>query len=193
MDCANVPASSRTLSRTRASQTPSVVAVDGPGRHDHDACVTTLLGRARQSFVDKGLKLTALRLRVLEEIAASHDAMGAYDVIERLACKSGARLAPISVYRAIDALQSAGLVHRLESRNAFFACHLPHTGAQDHIALVCEGCSSVVEVPAGRVYGLIETAAASSGFKLRAMVAEGVGMCRKCQTSMCATAGEARA
>ena len=103
-------------------------------RHDHGVCVETLLDRARQTFGDKGLKLTTLRLNVLAEIAASHDAMGAYDVIARLAAKTGAKLAPISVYRAIDALLEAGLVHRLESKNAYFACHAPHTGTQRHIA-----------------------------------------------------------
>ena len=45
--------------------------------------------------------------------------------------RKGTRLAPISVYRALDALLEAGVVHRLESKNAYFACsrlHQPRTG-----------------------------------------------------------------
>lgn len=161
--------------------------------HDHGACVATLLDRARQSFGIKGLKLTALRLQVLEEIAASHDAMGAYDVLERLARRTGAKLAPISVYRAIDALLEAGLVHRLESKNAFFACHAPHTGQQRHIALVCETCSRVVEVAAGKVYDLIDAAGYGKGFQLRSVVAEGVGQCAICRNAAASPSGQAGA
>jgi hypothetical protein len=54
---------------------------------------------------------------VFGEIAASHKAIGAYEVLDKLAAR-GERLAPISVYRAIDALLAAGIVHRFESRNA---------------------------------------------------------------------------
>ena len=58
---------------------------------------------------------------MFEEIAATHASIGAYDILAKLAEK-GTRLAPISVYRAIDALLEAGVIHRLESKNAFFAC-----------------------------------------------------------------------
>ena len=152
-----------------------------PAAHDHGACVETLLDRARQSFGEQGLKLTTLRLRVLEEIASSHDAVGAYDVLERLARKTGERLAPISVYRAIDALQQAGLVHRLESRNAFFACHAPHMDRQRHMALVCETCAKVLEVPVATLFEMIDSASSGTGFRLNSVVAEGFGVCAACQ------------
>jgi Fur family transcriptional regulator, zinc uptake regulator len=148
--------------------------------HDHGACVETLLGRAHRSFEEQGLKLTTLRLQVLKEIAASHDAVGAYDVIDRVAKKSGDKLAPISVYRAIDALQQAGLVHRLESRNAYFACHAQHLKSQRHMALVCDICSKITEVPAGNLYDSIEAASSARGFQLKSAVAEGFGICARC-------------
>ena len=72
------------------------------------------------------MRLTDLRRRVLAEISGSHRAVGAYDVQQSLAAK-GIRLAPISIYRALDALVAAGIVHRLESRNAYFACRAPTT------------------------------------------------------------------
>ena len=162
----------------RAVATPS----HGSG-HDHGRCVATLLDRARLAFDEHGLRLTTLRLRVLEEIAASHDAMGAYDVLDRLACRTGGRVAPISVYRAIDALLQAGLVHRLESRNAYFACHAPHINRQRHVALVCETCARVIEVPAAALYDGIDAASAASGFKLKSAVAEGFGLCASCHNA----------
>lgn len=160
--------------------------------HDHGVCVKTLIERAREAFGEKGLKLTALRVRVLEEIAASHDAMGAYDVIDRLAQKTGDRIAPISVYRAIDALQQAGLVHRLESRNAFFACHAPHLNRQRHMALVCEICAEVVEVPAVALYETIDVASRMKAFMLKSAIVEGFGVCAACQALLPAAQAEGR-
>ena len=86
--------------------------------HDHGHCLAEAMDRARKAFEDKGLKLTGLRRSVFGEIAASHKAIGAYEVLAELAAR-GERLAPISVYRAIDALVAVGIVHRFESRNAF--------------------------------------------------------------------------
>ena len=101
------------------------------------------------------MKLTPLRRQVFEEIAASHDAVGAYDVLDRLMRKTGERMAPVSVYRAIDALAGSGVVHRLESRNAFFACHTPH-GGRRHIAFVCDACGTVAEVDGTPCLGAVD-------------------------------------
>ena len=69
----------------------------------------------------------------------------------RVLAEKGTRLAPISVYRAIDALLEAGVIHRLESKNAFFACRrLDHTAGRRPIFLACEKCNAVQEVDCGR-------------------------------------------
>ena len=148
--------------------------------HDHDRCLAEAMERARAAFSDKGLKLTPLRQSVFQEIAASHKAIGAYDVLDRLAAK-GERLAPISVYRAIDALVAAGIVHRFESRNAFFACHAGHE--QRQLVLACERCGSVAEVDGAQVLAAIdrvaEVAAFSASSALGAVV-EVWGLCGNC-------------
>ena len=61
------------------------------------------------------MRLTPLREAVLRVLLSSHQALGAYDIIEKLQV-NGRRLAPISVYRIIDVLLEAGLAHRLESQ-----------------------------------------------------------------------------
>ena len=71
-------------------------------------------------------RLTPMRRQVLEALLASHKPLGAYEIIERLADKR--RPAPITVYRALDFLRDNGLVHRIESRNAFVACVHNHAG-----------------------------------------------------------------
>jgi Fur family zinc uptake transcriptional regulator len=122
--------------------------------------------------------LTDLRRSVFGEIAASHKAIGAYEVQARLAAR-GERLAPISVYRAIDALVAVGIVHRFESRNAFFACHRGHA-ARRQLVLACESCRSVAELDADGVFQAIASAAGQASFTAKEAVVEVWGLCANC-------------
>lgn len=149
--------------------------------HDHAPCLADMLGRAESTFKTKGLRLTPLRRLVLQEVAGSHTAVGAYDVLDRLARKGERRLAPISVYRALDSLVEAGIVHRLESRNAFFACHVSHSGDRRQIVLACDTCAAVAEVPGEQVFVDINTAAAATGFHLSRAMVEVIGTCGRCR------------
>jgi Fur family zinc uptake transcriptional regulator len=151
-------------------------AFPAPG-HDHDRCLAEAMERARTAFTVKGLKLTPLRQSVFREIAASHKAIGAYEVLDRLAAR-GERLAPISVYRAIEALVAAGLVHRFESRNAYFACHAGHEMRQ--LVLACDTCGRVAEVDGDKAFAAIDAAAESAGFLANGAVVEVWGQCATC-------------
>lgn len=149
--------------------------------HDHDRCLEDAMVRARKAFDEKGLRLTPLREAVFQQIAASHRAVGAYEVLEKLATARGDRLAPISVYRAIDALVAAGLVHRFESRNAFFACHAGHD--QRQLVLACERCATVAEVDGAGVFAAIDKTASAAAFSAeskKGAVVEVWGLCANC-------------
>lgn len=139
------------------------------------------MARARNAFEAKGLRLTPLRKAVFQEIAAaSHRAVGAYEVLERMAAR-GERLAPVSIYRAIDALVEAGIVHRFESRNAFFACHAGHE--QRQLVLACERCNSVAEVDGAEVFAAIDRTSRAAQFSAgtnKAAVVEVWGLCANC-------------
>jgi Fur family transcriptional regulator, zinc uptake regulator len=147
--------------------------------HNHGKCLHAALDRARTAFEAKGLRLTDLRRRVFAEIAGSHHAVGAYHVLDRLS-GTGGRLAPISVYRAIDALLSAGCIHRLESRNAFFACHTGAAHGCKPLVLVCETCGQVAEIAADAMFDALDTALGISGFTPRRTIAEVSGTCAGC-------------
>ncbi len=148
--------------------------------HDHAPCLADTLERAEQVFAHRGLRLTPLRRQVLQEIAGSHTAVGAYDLLDRLARKSGRRLAPISVYRALDSLLEAGMVHRLESRNAFFACHTPHGAGLKQVILACEGCGTVAEVQGEAIFDGIASVARQAEFAPARMLVEVSGTCAAC-------------
>jgi Fur family zinc uptake transcriptional regulator len=167
--------------KTRPADPPRPPPAVHEGAHDHAPCLADARARAETLFAAKGIRLTHLRRQVFEEIAGSHDAVGAYDILERLQRKTGERMAPISVYRALDVLLEAGVVHRLESQNAFFACHVPHAGSREHLALVCDGCGRVAEVEGGSVHRAIGIAMRSAGFEGRRTVVEIVGSCSVCR------------
>ncbi|MDX2157040.1 MAG: Fur family transcriptional regulator [Hyphomicrobiaceae bacterium] len=150
-----------------------------PG-HNHGTCLADSVARAETVFQRQGLRLTPLRRQVLEEVAGSHAAIGAYEVLERMARKGGKRLAPISIYRALDSLVEAGVVHRLESRNAFFACHAPHTANRRQVILACEKCGTVAEVAGSAVFDEIDTAAKDAGFTAARALVEVIGSCGRC-------------
>jgi Fur family zinc uptake transcriptional regulator len=158
------------------SQAVASTAFPAP-EHDHDHCLKEAMDRARKAFEAKGLKLTPLRQAVFQEIAASHRAIGAYEVLNKLATR-GDRLAPISVYRAIDALVAAGIVHRFESRNAFFACRGGHEMRQ--LVLACEVCGRVAEVDGDRVFAAIDRSVGMAAFSAKGAVVEVWGLCANC-------------
>ena len=149
-----------------------------PG-HNHVTCLSNSLERARSAFDARGLRLTDLRLLVFTQIAASHHAVGAYDIIEMLSEK-GTRLAPVSVYRAIEALMNAGVVHRLESRNAYFACHAAHASERQHVILSCGTCGTIAEVDGEAVFGALDQTARHHGFHPQARIVEVAGRCAHC-------------
>lgn len=150
-----------------------------PPSHDHGRCVEEAFERARAAFERKGLKFTPLREQIFREIAASHSAIGAYEVRDQLTAKGARRLSPISVYRAIEALLYVGAISRFKSRNAYFACHNDDR-ATCRVVLACQECGLVAEIDGARVFRAIERAAALEAFAPAEAVIEVAGLCANC-------------
>lgn len=149
-----------------------------PG-HDHERCAADAIAHAEAVCAQRGQRFTPVRRQVLEALLASHRPLGAYDVIEALAQRM-ARPAPITVYRALDFLMEQGLVHRIESRNAFLACAHNHDASASVAFLICEKCGAVGEVAAGGVTELLLQGARASGFAPRMTLVEMTGICANC-------------
>ena len=146
--------------------------------HNHSKCTADLLSRAERTCERRGSRLTGQRRDILSCVAESHAAAGAYDIIERMALH-GPRPAPITVYRALDFLLAHGLVHKIESRNAFVACSHPHDG-QPAALLICETCGTVAELDVAAAFAAISAAAAVQGFRAAQTVIEMTGTCASC-------------
>ena len=146
---------------------------------DHSHCAHDP-ARAHQG---NGIQLTPSRQRILDELCAAGKPVGAYDLIDRLTNATGKRLAPISVYRALDFLVENGLVHRLASRNAFLACAHGHGERESVVFLICDECGAVAEATSTRVTSGLASVANSAGFAARSQVIEIAGRCAKCATA----------
>ena len=149
--------------------------------HNHSKCTADLLLRAERTCERRGSRLTGQRRDILNCVAESHAAVGAYDIIERMAAH-GPRPAPITVYRALDFLLAHGLVHKIESRNAYVACSHAHEG-KPAAMLICEHCGTVAELDVPDAFAAISTAAAAQGFRQTRTVIEMAGTCSACTGS----------
>jgi Fur family transcriptional regulator, zinc uptake regulator len=145
--------------------------------HHHEAIVD-----AEAHCAKLGLRLTDTRRHVFEALASKQQAMGAYDLIDALANRGHKRLAPISVYRALDFLLEAGLAHKIESRNAFVAC--PHRHSNDDVVvfMICDQCGRVEEATSNAVSKAMAAVAHGMQFKPRGQVVEMHGRCAGCST-----------
>jgi Fur family zinc uptake transcriptional regulator len=146
--------------------------------HDHTSCVETALLRAEQLCRKRGARLTVLRRRVLELVWESHAPVGAYALLDRMA-DGESRPAPITVYRTLDFLQAHGLIHRVESLNAFVGCEHPGSGHGSQF-MICQGCHAVAEIHDARLDRAIERTADEGGFALTERRLELEGWCRHC-------------
>ena len=145
---------------------------------------------AERVCAQRAQKFTPIRRQVLQALLSSHRPLGAYEVIDELA-KSMPRPAPITVYRALDFLMENGLVHRIESRNAFLACAHDHDAAAMVAFLICERCGSVGEIPAAPVAQSLNAAARATGFAPKLSVVEITGTCAHCQRHIITTRRQA--
>ena len=148
-------------------------------KHDHRRCQRQALSEILALCEARKLRLTSRRKQVLEILLASHQPMGAYDILAELnRGGEGERIAPPIVYRALEFFIAEGVIHRIESRNAFISCARPghRCGAQ---FLICRDCDQVAELERNDNGLLAE--ADSLGFAVDHSVVEITGICAECQ------------
>ncbi len=159
--------------------TPSQSPDNAFEKHDHRHCVKAALAQAEQICRERKGRLTPQRKRVLELVWSSHRPVGAYSVLEQLR-QEGFNGAPPTVYRALDFLLEHGLIHRIESLNAYTGCAHPgdeHTGQ----FLICSRCQKVAELDDPRVAEAVSDSAEKHGFVADHQVIEIKGICPQCQ------------
>ena len=152
---------------------------DAHGEHNHGRCISRALKTAAEICAERALQLTPIRRRVLELIWQRHAPVGAYSLLAEFG-KAGKPAAPPTIYRALEFLQAAGLVHRIDSLNAFMGCDAPQIAHAGQF-LVCRSCHRVTELYDAAITRLLTQKASKCGFVADAQSLEIKGLCRNCR------------
>ncbi len=147
-------------------------------KHDHEICIENAVVLAEKICAERGSRFTDLRRRILIMIWKGHKAVKAYDLLDQLANEGGSAKPP-TVYRALDFLMEEGLVHKIESLNAYIGC--PHPG-ENHVSqfLICDVCENVDEVSSPELSQAVLYAAKKADFSIQGQTVELHGKCKPC-------------
>ena len=141
--------------------------------------ITDQVYKARQFCEDKGARFTLLREKVYALLLEQQGAVGAYELLDTLKLtESNAK--PATVYRTLDFLLEFGLIHKIESTNAFVACH--HFDCNHPVQfLICDTCGDVKEIQSEGLKETLDKQALSVGFIVVKQTIEAHGTCAACQ------------
>lgn len=125
--------------------------------------------------------LTRNQSLVFDVLSKADGPLSAYTILDQL--RDDGFRAPLQVYRALEKLLDYGMIHRLESLNAFVACAHPQCHEHGLIAFaICEQCGQVTEFSDSAIENLVSAWSVQSGFKSRKTTLELRGLCEKCGT-----------
>jgi Fur family zinc uptake transcriptional regulator len=143
------------------------------------ASIEVHVNKARVFCEKKGARFTSLREKVYALLLQQEGAIGAYELLDSLKLSEpGAK--PATVYRTLDFLLEFGLVHKLESTNAFVACH--HFDCNHPVQfLICDSCGEVQEIQSEGLKETLDKQAQSVGFRVIKQTIEAHGMCAACK------------
>lgn len=140
----------------------------------------TMIDKVADWCSQRGERFTPSRQLVLQLLSEQPHAMTAYQLLDILQ-QQMPQAKPPTVYRALDFLQRVGVVHRIDSQNAYLVCDdFPHR--HDAAFLVCGGCGNVSEVnPEHLQFDLLRKEAAERHFVIEHTTLEVSGRCIDCQ------------
>lgn len=155
------------------------LSLDGHSARPPVIAVTS--DRAERALLQRGLQFTPLRRQILDMLIEAGRPLGAYDLLARQRERAGKPFAPTQIYRVLDVLQAAGLIHRLATQGTYVVCDHEHAAGETPVFLVCGACGSVAEAASTAVEQEVEAVAAASGFKPIHPVVEVEGRCAACR------------
>jgi len=124
--------------------------------------------------------LSRWQQRVFDLVQGSEEPVTAYAILGRM--KEDGITAPPVVYRALKALQDRGLIHRIESLNAYVPCDDPEHDHAGQFA-ICRRCGRVEEITDAEVDRLLDAWTNRLGFAADRRTIEILGLCAACRTA----------
>jgi Fur family zinc uptake transcriptional regulator len=139
----------------------------------------TQIDKARHFCQSRNARFTHLRETVYRILLEDGGAMGAYQLLDSLKLTE-TQAKPATVYRALDFLLQLGLIHRLESTNAYLACY--HFDCSHPVQfLICNECGLVKEMQSERLKQSLDHQAQQHDFVVVTQTIEAHGTCALCR------------
>lgn len=136
------------------------------------------LKQAEEICKQAGAQFTPIRKTLLALIYSQHKPLTAYELL-RLYRKTFPKAESMTIYRTLEFLQKHHIVHRLESINAYAACHTPKENHQAQF-LLCEKCNQSQEIYIKDLEKAAKNIAHQYHFVLSNRSIEIIGACKKC-------------
>ncbi|GAA6183093.1 MULTISPECIES: Fur family transcriptional regulator [Alteromonadaceae] len=144
-----------------------------------------LISIARLICEESGSKLTEKRQHVLEVLFQLNTPVSAYELTDHYNSIIGAPITAMSVYRILEFLEAAKLVHRLNSINKYIIC-APTFGPWKHqppLFLICKSCQSIKKIElANDLIKTLSEQAKSAGFPILGSQIELNSICNDCSS-----------
>ncbi len=121
--------------------------------------------------------LTKNQKIVFTHLDKVNKALTAYEILDDV--REDGIKAPVQVYRALDTLVNQGLIHRVESKNAFMVCHAdehPHSVG----FAICDFCDNVQEIDLPLSQDMKQIVQKQIGFQISNAMIEVHGVCGNC-------------
>ncbi|QRM33210.1 Fur family transcriptional regulator [Microvirga sp. VF16] len=123
--------------------------------------------------------LNRTQQRVHRILTEAKRPLTAYAILGQL--RGQTQATPPTVYRSLAKLIRHGLVHRIESLNAYVACPGHHVSGAVAFA-ICSHCGSVTEFTDSRISYRLQAWSRSHAFRLQDTAVELKGLCASCAT-----------
>ena len=131
--------------------------------------------------MEKQYNLSKNQKIIFDLIDKSPEPLKAYSILFNVQ-KKGIN-APLQVYRALDKLVEIGKIHKIESRNAFIACHNSSYQISNATAFsICEKCKKVSEINNSKLSKYLSNFVDETGMKYSKYNLEFFGLCKKCKS-----------
>ena len=128
------------------------------------------------------LELTKKQSLVMNLLSEAKGPLSAYKILYDL--RDHGFRGPTQVYRVLEKLLAVGMVHRIESINAFVACQhekCDEKNSEINLFTICKICGNVQELLSNGLKNLVKSLSKDNNFLLKNSVLELNGVCAKCK------------
>ena len=133
----------------------------------------------RKYLERRGLKLTAERQAVFDQLFARHEHVEADEILVRLRAR-GKKISRATIYRTLELLVDSGIVGRVRIGEIGYRYERLRAG-EHHDHLICNECGRVIEFFEPRIESLQDEVCDRYGFLSISHSHQMRGICRQCR------------